>query len=205
MKCLWRPSFHCISWWYPDSRIDQERGKMPNRRSKDTAFPAKNKLCNSGTRHCIIFTLHVCMTVDIFPSMLRCHNNSPTVHNKQDRMTTTEQLCCTAQTHCGVFWAPWLAVTDDHHKLFINLTSQQWGGRSCEATSLCPQVWALRERTTGWSWYHMCEKDEYEWEGVHEKHDCLTEICWRAGLVGFWEFHYHLMDTERKSRRSIMA
>lgn len=78
--------------------------------------------------------------------MLKWQTQQAAVHNKQDRMTTPEQLRSTGQRHCGVFWAQRLAVTDDHHKLFINLTSQQWGGRSCEVALLCPRAWALQER-----------------------------------------------------------
>lgn len=45
-----------------------------------------------------------------------------------------------------------------------------------------------------------------EKEGGALKRDGLTKICWRACLVGLWEFHYHLKDTERKTcqvRRGI--
>lgn len=38
-----------------------------------------------------------------------------------------------------------LAVTDDHHRPSIKLTSQQPGGRSCAAAWLCRRAWDLRE------------------------------------------------------------
>lgn len=52
-----------------------------------------------------------------------------------------------------------------------------------------------------------CEKTDCVCgEGGALKRDGLTKICWRACLVGLWEFHYHLKDTERKTcqvRRGI--
>lgn len=119
-----------------------ERGrKRQNQEVKGYKFPIQKQTNPWNTTLHYINTAHICSH-----RMLRWQKQQPTIHNKQDRMTTTEQLFFTGQRHCGVFWAHLLAVTDDHHKLFINLTSQQWRGRSCEATLLCHQAWALQER-----------------------------------------------------------
>lgn len=33
--------------------------------------------------------------------------------------------------------------------------------------------------------------------------DCVTQICWRACLVAFWELYHHLQDTLEKSWQAI--
>lgn len=84
-------------------------------------------------------------------------------HNWQnitnDCMTMTEQLCSTEQRHCGIFrgWR-WQVIT---HKLFINLTSQRWGRRSCVVTLLFHRVWALQERARMDGADATCEKVDH--------------------------------------------
>lgn len=186
-------------------RAGRRRGKKkkPNQRWKVTTFPAWNKLCNSGTRHCITFTLHIYDHRYVPIKRWGDTNNTPQYITNKIKWPRLSSCVPLGKDIVGYFE---LAVTDDHRQLFINLTSQWWGGRSCGVTLLCPQAWDLRERGReqegGWSWAHMCEKAEHV---CALKRDCRTEICWGARLVGFWEFHHHLKDTKRKTWKSIMA
>lgn len=133
------------------SRGDTLRTRQTNRGEKSHTrgqrLPHSQPKTNWTTVEHDTFTLQ---TYDRVYIPIKCwgdNNSSPAAHNKQDRMTATEQLCSAGQRHCGVFWARLSAVTNDHHKLFISLTSQWWGGGSCGVTLLCPQAGALHERT----------------------------------------------------------
>lgn len=103
MKGLRRPCFRCISWWDPESR--ETGGKKAKPEVKGHNIPSLKQTVQQRNT-----TLHHIHTAHIWPRIcshqtLRWHKQHPTVHNKQDQMTTAEQLCSAGQRHCGVFWA----------------------------------------------------------------------------------------------------
>ena len=71
------------------------------------------------------------------------NNSPPDITNKIP--WPGQSSCVAPRKHIVGYFQPGAWQWRMHRRLFINLTSQQWAGRSCEATSLYPQAGALQE------------------------------------------------------------
>lgn len=85
-----------------------------------------------------------------------------------------------------------VAVTGDHHRPSIKLTSQQPGGRSCAAAWLFRRAWDLREEaeSEGRGWHHVHQnwlrwRKNKEWFKTWTPHRDRSESrpCWPSGAL----------------------
>lgn len=184
MKRLQCRCFRGISWW-PESQTNGQKGRRPK-------GPRLQQSRNRVIWDCVTCKVHI-----YDHACTRWHEQQPAVQTRSydhNRAAAFHWV----KTLRGILR---LALTDYRHKPSIKLTSQQQGERSCAAALLCHPVWALKERwrermrpaPRAWKVTVFAEKD-----GIALKRDWLTKICWRAGLIRFWELYYHLEDKDRK-------